>query len=141
MTNLPQYLIKQYRLHQKIRKKREIERSDTYAIKLNKFWIPNTYHEMTLYIVLTCNEERFHKERVNIEIWYFKVTFENIFFISESWNISEIQTTNNFIYTLATNFIFNFRICKIFSFLLNFADFLSASLYLHLIKVLHSPVP
>ena len=140
MTNLPQYLIKQYRLHQKIRKKREIERNDTYAIKWNKFWISNTYHEMTPYIVLICNKERFHKGRVKIEIWYFKVTFENIFFISESWNISEIQTTNNFIYTLAKNFIFNFRIYKTFSFLLSFADFLSSNLYLHLIKVLHSPV-
>ena len=39
--------------------------------------------------------------------------------------ISEIQTTNNVIYTLAENFIFNFRIYKIFSYLLSFANFSS----------------
>ena len=31
-----------------------------------------------------------------------------------SWDISEIQTTNNVIYTLAETFIFNFMIYKIF---------------------------
>ena len=36
---------------------------------------------MTPYIVLICNKERFHKGRVKIEIWYFKVTFENIFLL------------------------------------------------------------
>ena len=40
--------------------------------------------------------------------------------------ISEIQTTNNVIYILAENFIFNFRIfCKIFSYLLSFPNFSS----------------
>ena len=31
-----------------------------------------------------------------------------------SWDISEIQTTNNVIYTLAETYIFNFMIYKIF---------------------------
>ena len=39
--------------------------------------------------------------------------------------ISEIQTTNNLIYILTENFIFNFRIYKIFSYLLSFANFTS----------------
>ena len=38
---------------------------------------------------------------------------------------SEIQTLNNVIYTLAENFIFNFRIYKIFSYLLSFGNFSS----------------
>ena len=40
--------------------------------------------------------------------------------------ISEIQTTNNVIYTLTENLIFNFRIYKIFSYLLSFANFSSS---------------
>ena len=39
--------------------------------------------------------------------------------------ISEIQTTNNLFYILAENYIFNFRIYKIFSYLLSFANFSS----------------
>ena len=35
---------------------------------------------------------------------------------------SKIQTLNNVIYTLAENFIFNFRIYKIFSYLLSFGN-------------------
>ena len=50
----------------------------------------------------------------------FRSTSANNFFC-----ISEIQTTNNVIYTLAENFIFNFRIYKIFSYLLSFANFSS----------------
>ena len=42
-----------------------------------------------------------------------------------SWDISDIQTTNNVVYTLAENFIFNFRIYKIFSYLLSFGNFSS----------------
>ena len=38
----------------KIRKRKEIER---YAIKWNKRWRANTYHETTPYIVLKCNKE------------------------------------------------------------------------------------
>ena len=39
--------------------------------------------------------------------------------------ISDIQTTNNVIYTLAENFSFNFRIYETFSYLLGFANFSS----------------
>ena len=46
-------------------------------------------------------------------------------YICEPLLISEIQTTNNLIYILAENFIFNFRIYKIFSYLLSFANFSS----------------
>ena len=48
---------------------------------------------MTPFIVLICNKERVHGD------------------------ISEIQTTNNVLYTIAENFIFNFRIYKILSYL------------------------
>ena len=44
--------------------------------------------------------------------------------------ISEIQTLNNVIYTLAENFIFNFRIYKIFFYLLSFGNFSSTEFML-----------
>ena len=44
---------------------------------------------------------------------------------SDSFCISELQTTNNVIYTLAENFIFSFRIFKIFSYLFSFVNFSS----------------
>ena len=71
---------------------KEIGRNETYAIKWNELWKANTYHEMIPFIVLLCNKDSL-------------------------WNISEIQTTNNVIYTLAENLIFNFRIYKIFFYL------------------------
>ena len=40
-----------------------------------------------------------------------------------SWDFFEIQTANNVIYRLAENFAFNFRIYRIFSYLLSFANF------------------
>ena len=67
----------------------------------NKQWRATTYHEMTPFIVLICNKERAHGD------------------------INEIQATNKVIYTLAENLIFNFRIYKIFSYLLNFVSFSS----------------
>ena len=47
----------------KERKKREIERKDTHAIKRNKRYRANKYHEMTPFIVFKCNKERSHKRR------------------------------------------------------------------------------
>ena len=44
---------------------------------------------------------------------------------NDCFYISEIQTTSNAIYLLAENFIFNFRIYKIFSYLFTFANFSS----------------
>ena len=43
--------------------------------------------------------------------------------VNDCFCISEIQTTNNVIYVLAENFIFHFKIYKIFSYLLSFANF------------------
>ena len=43
----------------KIRQEKEIERNETNAIKWNKRWGPNTCHEMTPFIVLKCNKERY----------------------------------------------------------------------------------
>ena len=39
------------------------------------------------------------------------------------WDFFKIQTANNVIYRLAENFAFNFRIYRIFSYLLSFANF------------------
>ena len=59
----------------------------------------------------------------------FKNTYSEVHLRTTSANyffcISEIKTTNNVIYILAENFIFNFRIYKIFSYLLSFANFSS----------------
>ena len=49
------------RLHKKVRKKREKERSNTHAIKENNRWRANMYHETTPFIALICNKERVHK--------------------------------------------------------------------------------
>ena len=43
------------------KKKKEIERNETHAMKLNKRWRANTYHAMTLFIILICNKEKAHK--------------------------------------------------------------------------------
>ena len=42
----------------KIRKEQERETEETHAIKWNKRWKVNMYHEMTQSIVLICNKER-----------------------------------------------------------------------------------
>ena len=44
-------------------------------------------------------------------------------YANDCFCISEIQITNNVIYTLAENFIFSFRIYKIFSYLRSFTNF------------------
>ena len=55
-----------------------------------------------------------------------------------AWDISEIQTANNVVCTLVEN-ISNFRIYKIFSDLLSFANFGSTRLYLllRLLRILN----
>ena len=47
-----------------------------------------------------------------------------------SYDISEIETTNNAVYTLAGNFILSSRIYKIFSHLLSFTTFSSTGFML-----------
>ena len=42
-------------------KKKEIEKNETYAIRWNKRWGANTYHEMIPFIVLKCNKERVYE--------------------------------------------------------------------------------
>ena len=50
-------------LRKEVREKRETERSDTEAMKRNKCYRDNKYHEMTPFIVFKCNKKRSHKRR------------------------------------------------------------------------------
>ena len=61
MTNLTQNQ-KVVESTQKNKKKiKEIERKETHAVKWNKRWNANKYHEMTWFIVLKCIKERVHE--------------------------------------------------------------------------------
>ena len=58
MTNLSQNQ-KVVKFTKKIRREKETERNETNAVKWNKRWGPNTYHEMKPFIVFKCNKERY----------------------------------------------------------------------------------
>ena len=61
-------------------------------------------------------------------LWKLRIFKEHLFWSTSAIDffcISETQTTNNVIYILPENFIFNFRIYKIFSYLLSFLNFSS----------------
>ena len=51
------------RLRKKVIKKTEIERNYTHAIKRNKRYRADTYHEMTPFIVFKYDKKRCHKRR------------------------------------------------------------------------------
>ena len=61
MTNVSQNQKVVESTKKKIRKKKEIEKNETYAIRWNKRWGANTYHEMIPFIVLKCNKERVYE--------------------------------------------------------------------------------
>ena len=56
-----------------------------------------------------------------------------------SWDISEIETTADVIYTLAENFNFNFRIYKILPYLHSFASFSSTESMFAFLSISSSP--
>ena len=77
--------------------------------------------------IFQCSQENTYVGVSNLNrcvfLWTLQNCQEDLFWstpANDCFYIPEIQTTNNVIYTLAKNFIFNFRIYKIFSYLLSF---------------------